>query len=60
VIDRDTIIRALRESNGIVAGNRGAAKKLGLKRTTLLSRMQKMGISSKDYLAESLSEMPGN
>nr|WP_261887361.1 hypothetical protein [Vibrio aerogenes] len=51
-IDRESIIQALRESNGIVAGVRGAAAKLGLKRTTLLSRMQKMGISSKDYLPE--------
>ncbi|SHO55593.1 sigma 54-interacting transcriptional regulator [Vibrio quintilis] len=52
VVDREAIIQALRESNGIVAGVRGAAVKLGLKRTTLLSRMQKMGISSKDYLPE--------
>ncbi|KUI96620.1 sigma 54-interacting transcriptional regulator [Vibrio sp. MEBiC08052] len=51
-INRDTVIQALKESNGIVAGVRGAAAKLGLKRTTLLSRMQRMGISSKDYLPE--------
>ncbi|WHR51859.1 sigma 54-interacting transcriptional regulator [Vibrio furnissii] len=51
-ISREAIIQALKESNGIVAGPRGAAVKLGLKRTTLLSRMQKMEISSKDYLVE--------
>lgn len=51
-MDRDVIIQTLRDCNGIVAGARGAAAKLGLKRTTLLSRMQKMGISSKDYLPE--------
>ncbi|NAX40922.1 AAA domain-containing protein, partial [Vibrio sp. V26_P1S5P106] len=51
-ISREAIIEALKESNGIVAGPRGAAVKLGLKRTTLLSRMQKMEISSKDYLVE--------
>ncbi|MZI92646.1 AAA domain-containing protein [Vibrio sp. CAIM 722] len=51
-MDRDVVIQTLRDCNGIVAGARGAAAKLGLKRTTLLSRMQKMGISSKDYLPE--------
>jgi len=32
------------EPNAVVGGPRGAAQRLGLKRTTLLSRMQKMGI----------------
>lgn len=45
--ERQRIIRVLRETNGIVAGPKGAAAKLGLKRTTLLSRMQRMGISVK-------------
>ncbi|WP_337261987.1 MULTISPECIES: formate hydrogenlyase transcriptional activator FlhA [unclassified Serratia (in: enterobacteria)] len=39
------IIRVLKETNGVVAGPRGAAQRLGLKRTTLLSRMKKWGIS---------------
>ncbi len=52
IFDRDAVISALRESNGIIAGPRGAAVKLGVKRTTLLSRMQKMGIKSHDYLDE--------
>ncbi|QWA12277.1 sigma 54-interacting transcriptional regulator [Sodalis ligni] len=43
--ERQRIIQALREANGIVAGPRGAAMKLGVKRTTLLSRMQRLGIS---------------
>jgi len=51
-LSKEQIIEALQLSNGIVAGERGAAKRLGLKRTTLLSRMQKMGITSKDYLLE--------
>lgn len=46
--ERQKIIRILRETNGIVAGPRGAAARLGLKRTTLLSRMQRLGISSRD------------
>ncbi|MCL2894460.1 formate hydrogenlyase transcriptional activator FlhA [Brenneria tiliae] len=45
--ERQRIIRVLQETNGIVAGPKGAAAKLGLKRTTLLSRMQRMGISAK-------------
>ena len=48
-IDRECILRVLRETNGIVAGPKGAAARLGLKRTTLLSRMQRMGISTKNF-----------
>lgn len=42
--DRERIIRVLKETNGVVAGPRGAAQRLGIKRTTLLSRMKKWGI----------------
>lgn len=42
--ERERIIAVLKETNGIVAGPRGAAIRLGLKRTTLLSRIKKMGI----------------
>ncbi|MEE3664606.1 formate hydrogenlyase transcriptional activator FlhA [Brenneria sp. g21c3] len=45
--ERQRIIQVLKETNGIVAGPKGAAVRLGLKRTTLLSRMQRMGISVK-------------
>jgi len=45
--EREQIIRLLKETNGIVAGPKGAAARLGLKRTTLLSRMQRLGISHK-------------
>ena len=45
---REHILGALRETNGIVAGPRGAAMRLGLKRTTLLSRMKKLGINLAD------------
>ncbi|EDA7394428.1 hydrogenase expression/formation protein HypE [Salmonella enterica subsp. enterica serovar Typhimurium] len=44
------IIRVLKETNGVVAGPKGAAQRLGLKRTTLLSRMKRLGID-KDALA---------
>jgi formate hydrogenlyase transcriptional activator len=48
--ERQHIIRILRECGGVVSGSRGAAAKLGLKRTTLQSKMRKLGISRQDYL----------
>jgi formate hydrogenlyase transcriptional activator len=44
-IERESIREALRESNWMVGGPNGAAAKLGMKRTTLASRMEKLGIS---------------
>jgi formate hydrogenlyase transcriptional activator len=46
--EREAIIAALRDCNGIVAGDRGAAARLGMKRTTLLSKMKRLGISARD------------
>jgi hydrogenase-4 transcriptional activator len=48
--ERQRIVQVLRETNGIVAGPRGAATRLGMKRTTLLSRMQRLGISVREVL----------
>lgn len=42
---RALIVRALNASGWIVGGRRGAAARLGLKRTTLISKMKKLGIS---------------
>ncbi|HTW68077.1 MAG TPA: sigma 54-interacting transcriptional regulator [Bryobacteraceae bacterium] len=42
---RAHIIRTLRATNWVVGGTAGAAAKLGLPRTTLLARMQRLGIS---------------
>ena len=42
---RALILRALDRSNWVVGGPRGAAVRLGLKRTTLISKMKKLGIS---------------
>lgn len=42
--EREHILRALEETNWVIGGPNGAAAKLGLKRTTLQSRMQKLGI----------------
>src|SRR6202453_2950258 len=42
--ERDRIVRILKETKGRVGGPKGAAARLGLKRTTLLTRMKKLGI----------------
>ena len=43
-VERDHIVRALEASNWVVGGANGAAQRLGMKRTSLLYRMQKLGI----------------
>ena len=43
--DRALILETLEQVGWIVGGPRGAAAKLGLKRTTLLAKMRRMGIS---------------
>jgi len=47
--ERDHIARVLKETRGVISGRHGAAAKLGLKRTTLQSKMQKLGISRQEY-----------
>jgi formate hydrogenlyase transcriptional activator len=42
--EQTEILRALEASNGVIAGPGGAAARLGLKRSTLQLRMQKLGI----------------
>jgi len=42
--ERDEIVRALKDARGRVAGPLGAATRMGIKRTTLISRMKKLGI----------------
>jgi formate hydrogenlyase transcriptional activator len=43
--ERAHILRALRETRWVVGGPQGAAVRLGMKRTTLQSRMHKLGIT---------------
>ncbi|MGE5325828.1 MAG: sigma 54-interacting transcriptional regulator, partial [Deltaproteobacteria bacterium] len=43
--ERDEILRILKAARGRVGGTDGAAARLGLKRTTLISRMKKLGIN---------------
>ena len=45
--EREHIIRALRESGGQISGPTGAAHRLGLKRTTLQSKMQRLKITAR-------------
>jgi formate hydrogenlyase transcriptional activator len=42
--ERNQILRALEETNGVVAGPNGAAARLGVKRSTLQHKMRKLGI----------------
>jgi len=43
--ERAHILKALEATNLVLGGNRGAASRLGMKRTTLQSRMQKLGVT---------------
>jgi formate hydrogenlyase transcriptional activator len=43
--ERDHILGALRETGWVLAGPNGAAARLGMKRTTLQSKMKKLDIS---------------
>ena len=44
-MEREHVLRALKESNWVTGGPKGAAAKLGMKRTTLAYRIRKLGIS---------------
>ena len=43
--EREEILRILKDTRGRVAGPQGAAARMGIKRTTLISRMKKLGIN---------------
>ncbi len=44
-VERQRILQALQEAGAVIGGRHGAAARLGLKRTTLLSKMQRLGIT---------------
>jgi formate hydrogenlyase transcriptional activator len=50
-MERDHILGVLGEVGGVVGGRAGAAVRLGLPRSTLLSRMQKLGINQERTVA---------
>jgi transcriptional regulator with GAF, ATPase, and Fis domain len=47
--ERSLILRTLEEVRWVIGGPKGAAAKLGLKRTTLIHKMQKLGISRPSF-----------
>jgi len=55
--DRALIMDTLEQAGWVVGGPRGAAAKLGLKRTTLLAKMRRMGISRP--ISEEGTSVPG-
>jgi len=48
-MEREHIIRVLEETNGVISGIDGAARRLGLKRTTLQSMLKRLGIELQDF-----------
>jgi formate hydrogenlyase transcriptional activator len=44
-VERELILRALKDAGGVIAGVSGAASRLGMKRTTLYSKMKKLNVS---------------
>jgi transcriptional regulator with GAF, ATPase, and Fis domain len=48
--EREHILKVLREAKGQIGGSAGAAARLALKRTTLNSKMKKLGIERSDYM----------
>jgi transcriptional regulator with GAF, ATPase, and Fis domain len=48
-VQRRHIERALERTDGVVGGDEGAAQLLNVKRTTLLSRMDRLGIEPSEY-----------
>jgi formate hydrogenlyase transcriptional activator len=48
--ERQHILRVLRETKGKISGPGGAATRLGLKRTTLQSKMDRLKIKRQDYI----------
>jgi PAS domain S-box-containing protein len=48
--EREHILSVLRQTKGVIAGEKGAAARLGLKRTTLNSKLKKLGIERNDYM----------
>jgi formate hydrogenlyase transcriptional activator len=47
--ERELILQALKEASGVIGGASGAARRLGMKRTTLYSRMKKLNIAPDNF-----------
>jgi len=55
-VEHDHIVATLQATNWVLGGWDGAAARLGLSRTTLISRMQRLGISAGGDLGKSVSQ----
>jgi formate hydrogenlyase transcriptional activator len=55
-VEREHIVSTLRATNWVLGGWNGAAARLGLSRTTLISRMQRLGISAGTELRKSTNQ----
>ena len=49
-LEREYVLRILRETKGVIGTPQGAAAKLGLKRTTLHAKLRKLGITRRDFM----------
>jgi transcriptional regulator with GAF, ATPase, and Fis domain len=58
--ERVLILHTLESVGWVIGGPKGAAAKLGLKRTTLIHKMQKLGISRCSHQRFSGQMEPGN
>jgi len=47
-LEREHILHVLRETNGVIGGTKGAAARMGVKRTTLIYRMTRLGVYRRD------------
>jgi formate hydrogenlyase transcriptional activator len=54
-VEYEHIVSTLRATNGVIGGWNGAAARLGLSRTTLISRMQRLGISTPNRVPNRLA-----
>jgi DNA-binding NtrC family response regulator len=57
--ERKLILQTLKSVGWVIGGSKGAAAKLGLKRTTLIHKMQKLGISRSSHQSSSAAMGPG-
>jgi formate hydrogenlyase transcriptional activator len=57
--ERERIVRALSGTKGRVSGPNGAASRLGVKRSTLLDRMKKLGIEPRKARSDSMYSTDG-
>jgi len=58
-VERDHIVATLEATNWVLGGWDGAAARLGLSRTTLISRMQRLGIAARNGVANQPSAATG-